>query len=385
MPDYTINPDDPLPRYYQVYKSLIDRIKSGEFHAGDSLPAERQLAKEYGVSRITIVKALDTLQQDKLIDRQQGRGTFVVDPDTSGEDTHLSVAFLTGVFDHPYLFSVLMSIAHHATERGCHLQVMGAYENSREEIRYIQEVIARGMDGLIVYPQPGYANEAFYRQLQAEDFPVVMIDRYYPQVQTDRVTFNDREAARQLTHHMLNAGHRRIAVLPHHEIEATSVRDRIRGYRQAVEEFGLHYDEELIWLDVYSDFNPLHTQDSHDQTFKQRLQERLENDAVTAILAINQDVLERVTYDLMDIRTSRMRAVIEGNGSMKEYDELDVEIASFSHKPQLDYTENLLTALAVHSGEQLGRHAMELLIGRIRGKVDDSPQSVTVPMEIIIP
>lgn len=385
MPDYTINPNDPLPRYYQVYKSLLDRIQLGEFKLGDPLPAERQLAKEYGVSRITIVKALDTLEKDSLIDRQQGRGNFVVEPEENHEDTHLSIAFLTGVFDHPYLFNVLMSIAHYATQQGCHLQVMGAYENSREEIHYVQEAIARGIDGLIVYPQSGYANVELYRQLQEDNVPVVMIDRYYPQVSTDRITFNDEESAYQLTKHLLSKGHQRIAVLPHHEIDATSVRDRILGYRRAIEEMGLKYNEDLVWLDVYSDFNPLRGDPKHNEAFTQRLQQRLEMDKVTALLAINQDVLERLSYDLMDIQTSRMRAVIEASGDTAKNYEINVEVASFSHKPHLEYGPIFLSALAVHSGEQLGRHAVDLLISRIQKRGNGSPQSITVPMDISIP
>ena len=73
----TIDLNSPLPRYYQVYQSLINRINSGEFTNNQALPADRQLALDYGVSRFTIAKALDQLKADGLIHRQHGRGTFV--------------------------------------------------------------------------------------------------------------------------------------------------------------------------------------------------------------------------------------------------------------------------------------------------------------------
>lgn len=73
---YTIDPHSPLPRYFQVYDSLRGRIAAGEF-LQQSLPAERRLVDEYGVSRITVVKALDRLQAEGWIERRHGSGTFV--------------------------------------------------------------------------------------------------------------------------------------------------------------------------------------------------------------------------------------------------------------------------------------------------------------------
>lgn len=383
MPDYTIDPNDPLPRYYQVYHSLLERIRAGEFEPGDALPSERQLTQDYGVSRITIVKALDVLQQDGRIDRQHGRGTFVTEPQTNAGDEALSIAFLPGVFDHPYLFNVLMGIARVATQQHCHLQVMGAYENSSEETHYVNEVVERGIDGLIVYPHAGYKNVDLYRRLREQDFPFVMIDRYYPQVETDRVTFDDEEAGFQLTNLLLKRGHRRIAVVPHHEVEVTSVRDRLAGYRRAVTAHGLAYDEDLVWLDVYSTFYPLRDQDKTDAAFTHRLRRRLDQDQPTALLAINRDIAKRLIYDLMAIRTDRMRAVIEGNSRRQDYD-LDIELASFSHNTRADYGPAPVP-LAVHAGETLGERAAELLIGRLTGEVAGPPRAVAVPMQISYP
>ncbi|WP_285488158.1 GntR family transcriptional regulator [Amycolatopsis taiwanensis] len=65
------------PLYAQVARLLAAQIAGGVYGAGDLLPSEPGLAKELGVSRATIVKAFDTLHREGLIQRQQGRGTFV--------------------------------------------------------------------------------------------------------------------------------------------------------------------------------------------------------------------------------------------------------------------------------------------------------------------
>src|SRR5258707_14436184 len=77
MPNRKIDPNDPMPRYYQIYTLLLDRIQSSEFEPASAIPAERELGEEYGVSRITVIKALDMLERDGYVIRQQGRGTFV--------------------------------------------------------------------------------------------------------------------------------------------------------------------------------------------------------------------------------------------------------------------------------------------------------------------
>jgi len=65
------------PLYAQVARLLAEQINQGKYQPGDLLPSEPGLAKELGVSRATIVKAFDTLHREGLIQRQQGRGTFV--------------------------------------------------------------------------------------------------------------------------------------------------------------------------------------------------------------------------------------------------------------------------------------------------------------------
>jgi len=67
------------PLYTQVYEALIKRIANGEWKAGQSLPSEQALAAQLGVSQGTVRKALDALALDKVIDRRQGKGTFVAE------------------------------------------------------------------------------------------------------------------------------------------------------------------------------------------------------------------------------------------------------------------------------------------------------------------
>ncbi len=71
----------PVPLYYRLQADLYRRIRSGEFRPGAMLPPEERLCADYGVSRITVRRALEELRSSRLIYRQRGRGTFVSRPD----------------------------------------------------------------------------------------------------------------------------------------------------------------------------------------------------------------------------------------------------------------------------------------------------------------
>ncbi|WP_431898917.1 GntR family transcriptional regulator [Nonomuraea sp. bgisy101] len=65
------------PKYAQVMAAIQERIDRGEYAAGDMLPSESQLVREFGVGRTTVVRALQTLAMQGWIGREHGRGSFV--------------------------------------------------------------------------------------------------------------------------------------------------------------------------------------------------------------------------------------------------------------------------------------------------------------------
>jgi GntR family transcriptional regulator len=67
------------PLYQQVYDVLVKQIAAGDWGPGESLPSEQSLAGRLNVSQGTVRKALDALAADNLIDRRQGKGTYVAE------------------------------------------------------------------------------------------------------------------------------------------------------------------------------------------------------------------------------------------------------------------------------------------------------------------
>jgi GntR family transcriptional regulator len=66
-----------VPLHAEVAEVLRHQIMSGDLRAGDKLPALTTLTEQLGVARMTVVQAMNTLEDEGLIEKQSGKGTFV--------------------------------------------------------------------------------------------------------------------------------------------------------------------------------------------------------------------------------------------------------------------------------------------------------------------
>ncbi len=82
-PLFRISRRDKIPLYHQITENFRFLIQSRQLEAGEMIPSEWDLSDIYGVSRLTVRRAIDDLVRDGLLNRKHGVGTFV---------THSSVA-----------------------------------------------------------------------------------------------------------------------------------------------------------------------------------------------------------------------------------------------------------------------------------------------------
>lgn len=79
LPEATIDRGSPVPFYFQLAELLEEEIVSGRWEPGSRVPSENELGTRYALSRTTIRQALARLEQEGLVSREKGRGTFVSD------------------------------------------------------------------------------------------------------------------------------------------------------------------------------------------------------------------------------------------------------------------------------------------------------------------
>ncbi len=252
--------------YEQLYTALLEAIRAGKFKAGDRVPSEKELAEEYGVSRITSKKALEMLASDGKITRKQGRGSFVSEePRPAAEEPrerHESIeavrngepegkqtliGLVMAEFADSYGTGLLSSIERTSTEHGALLMLRRSFGDHEKEKEAIRALLRSGVDGMIIFPSHGEHFNAEILKLVIGEFPLVLIDRYLKGVATTSVSTDNVSAARAATEHLLDLGHRHIALITVPPVDTTAVEDRVDGFIQAHAERGVMIDKS-IWL-----------------------------------------------------------------------------------------------------------------------------------------
>jgi len=366
-----VDPENPLPLYYQVYRSLIERIEAGEFSDGTPLPPERQLAEDYSVSRITITKALAELKREGRLKGQVGRGTFVTQPSIQSTKSGIKrtlnvVSFICRLISHPYMGMIMSGIAHIAEQHTYYLQVISSYENQGQypELQDLATAVGSSARGAIIYLGGGDAYRMLCASLQEQGIPIVLVERHHPSIIADRVIFNDEEAAYTLTKNLIEQGHTRIAVaVPQFDITNSTIRERLIGYRHALKEFDLPYDEDLVWMDLDVAYYLAEDPNEIREATYRRLWKQIARDKVTAVLALNPDIANIIMQQPAP-------------------DEVSLTIATFGYVEPTPFTA-YPTVVAVHPSEEIGRVSARLLFDRMSGAVTGAPVTVTVPMKIL--
>lgn len=75
-----VDRESPLPLYHQLRQALLGTLEQGHWQEGDLIPTEREICDTYGVSRITVRRAINDLVREGFLVSHQGKGTFVARP-----------------------------------------------------------------------------------------------------------------------------------------------------------------------------------------------------------------------------------------------------------------------------------------------------------------
>lgn len=234
---------------------LRERIADGTYPPGGMLPAERDLAVEFAVSRVTIRNVLDRLQAQDLVRRQPGKGTYVVGRDgqtTAGELVVGPIALLCSQLT-PSVASPIgagcssAAVAHRSPLLLCDTGGQNFAEAQAKELLHLRTLYEQGVRGVILWWHEGEASLPWIERFVRDGRAVVLIDRYLEIPGVDFVGIDDEAAAREAVLHLIRLGHRRIGCVVHSLRVSTSA-DRLRGYRNALLEGGLplHEPYELL-------------------------------------------------------------------------------------------------------------------------------------------
>lgn len=363
------------PLYQTIKQDLLDKIYTGLLKADTQISSEKELSEQFKVSRITVRRALEELEEEGFIYRRQGKGTFVspqlpVLEGMEGKKTEIGkrvIGVIMSHLDSPFQVSLLQSIEKALGKRDC--QMMFGLSNGKTKIEseLIDRMKFHGVHGLIIYP----VDNAFYSEkilrLTMDGFPVVLVDRYLPGINTSCVYSDDRRGGQLLGEYLVSRGHQEIALFSQDPKETICLMNRIDGFHNAVLAAGVLQKGENAMTDM-----------ENCSTSSNPEQYRKNVEKIVRFLTIRPEV----TAVFCTIATFAMNTVwalrqMEAQSGA----ERKLEIVCFDNIEPYQWTQEYPITYIAHSEVEMGNRAVELIFQLIKGKRVDN---VIIPCELIV-
>ncbi len=145
----------------------------------------------------------------------------------------------------PFFAPVVRGAETTARKAGYRVLLCNSEGDLRLEREYVEDLVAHRVEGLLLAPASDRSRVGLLPLLRS-GFPIVLLDRSLPEIDCDLVVSDSVAGARRLTKHLIRVGHRRIAHFTESDDVSTG-RDRLEGYRLALEAAGLPYSEDLVF------------------------------------------------------------------------------------------------------------------------------------------
>ena len=348
-----------MSKYQSLADVLRQEIAAGQYPLESALPTEAELSRRFSVSRQTVRQAVNLLENDGMVYRRQGSGTYVTNRPRRRVGERTVGVITTYITD--YIFpSIVRGIESVLSASDCVMTLSATYNRPERERALLERVLQSTVDGLIIegtqtaLPTP---NLDLYQRLREHNIPFVALHGCDPRLgDAVSVTMEDRQGGRMAVEALLRSGHRSLGgVFKRDDIQGPH---RYEGFEQALRERNVSPAEaDVCWFST-------------------------ENKAAFFRKPAGQVFLRRVGSELNGIvcyNDEIALALLDALGAQGLSVPDDVSLVSFDNSAYSTVCHPRLTTLA-HAKEAFGRRAAELLLRMMSGQRE---QSVCLPWTLI--
>lgn len=299
-----------VSKHANVSVATVSRVVNGNKWVSDST-REKVLAsmEELGYKPNSFAKALATNKSDTF-------GMVVSD--------------LGGPF-----FGEMMRAAEDEVRKvGKHMIITSGHDTVESEREAIDFLMQRRVDALLLHLDV-IPDDEIIKLSDSANIPVILINRLIPELQDKCVSLDNDMGGYIATEHLIELGHKHIACITGPLFKADA-RSRLAGYRRAIEQAGLEYDERLV---IESDY-----QESGGQASIERLRRR--GIKFTAVVTQNDH-----------LAIGAMKALKSHGANVPE----DVSVVGYDDMVMARYTEPGLTTISTPV-EKFGQYAADLAL-----------------------
>ncbi len=312
----------------------------------------KHIARELGVSISTVSKALknseeigsDTKEKVQAFAKLYNYKPNNIAISLKNKRTK-NIGVIIPDIVHHFFTTVFRGIEKYANAKGYNVIVCVSDESFDKEVINMELLANGSIDGFIMALSSGTQLKNDYNHLKEvteQGIPLVLFDRVAEDIVCDKVIINDRKGAYNAVTKFIKDGRKRIALITSEDYISVS-RERAAGYKEALLDNGIGYNEDLILK-----FPSMEISENLIEDFFERKK-------VDAVLSVNE---------IFAIHS--MRYVQSKGLKIPE----DISFIGFTDGLLSKYASPGLTAIAQH-GEQMGEIAAEILIEKIENDIEE--------------
>lgn len=335
----------------QVYRWILKYIDENRFSGNLKLPSENVICRLLNVSRDTVRKALGTLEQEGVIYKIRGSGTYFDQKSTLMVETDagsrkLKIGLILQGQDVSANEKLLDGINGILPAETVDLRIFITDNKFSNERKCLQTVIHQNFSGFIVDGVKASIlnpNLDCYRELYRRHIPVVFYNNYYKDLKYPHVVEDDMLCAEYLIRLLVQAGHRDIAgVFVYDNYQSV---EKFHGFMKAINKYNLNFHDNYIKWYISDDINEAYFLRSIDKFLKNISR-------CTAIVCCNH-MIYRVIHDALHRRGKRIP------------DDYSVVCFDFSE----DELKHDPITCSIHQGNEIGKRVAERLLQMINDRV----------------
>ncbi len=268
------------------------------------------------------------------------------------------LGIIVPMVDRSFFSSVIRGIEEIANGANYNVMICQTYENPEKEIATVEALLNARVDGIIASHAKNTLNFDHFLKVKERGIPLILFDRSNDELEVSNVVIDDFLGAYKATEHLIQQGCIRIAHFTNTR-KISIYKERLRGYREALLNNNLAYDESLV---VASDLQLEDGRNSMLQLLK--------------LNEIPDGVFSASAYGIL----GALQILKENGIKVPE----EVALVGFSNEPFTSFTDPSLSTVEQHS-MRIGNTAAEIFLEEVSDTIKKFiPQKIVLKPELII-
>ena len=311
----------------------------------------QDIASQLNISKATVSIVLNGRGNEKRVSKETQEKIIQVARENNYKANYLARGLSLGKSDtiglvvpnigDSYFARIARRIERKARRSGYNVVFSSTGENKERESELISTMLSRGVDGLII--ASSQKNKEDIQELKNSQFPFVLIDRFYPELETNFVGEDNEGGASRATNQLVSRGRKRIGFVTL-KTGLEVLHQRLTGFRLSMKQNGLPIEDEWI---------------------RELNYEYSESDMLELIKSMVRDPasIDGIVFATHFLAASGIRALKDLNVQVPE----DVALVSFGQMNAFDITDPPVSSI-IQPVDELGDKAVEILLENLSGE-----------------